>query len=530
MQKSILLLVVIFLSACAGIVSPTGGPKDTTPPLCTKQEPKNNTLNFKEKGITFHFNEYVTVNDIINQFIISPPLNENPQITVHGKNIELVFKEDLKPNTTYTLNFGNSIADNNEGNILQGLSYTFSTGNYIDSITLHGTVKDGFTLLPATSVAIGLYKTVDDSTIFKEKPWYLVRPDSSGNFNFKYLSPGQYQIVAFEDINRNLKIEANEKMAYQNQPINLSYTEADSAIHNLLLSPQPTQVKTQLINVKEIAKGKYQIVTTGSNCKIEINSGVFNKNETQLIRKTKNCDTITVYTNNPCEDSTHWSIKVDTVVEKELITCKSKNYNKFILTSNITLNDYNYIKPLQLEFSNPPIEIHQADIELYRDSVQITDYKINNDTEDPLKLNVQYNWQPETKYKIILKKGTIKDLYGQDNDSAVVAISTASTSFFGNLSVVIKNDSNAQYIVQLLNTQNTVVEETTIKQTQTISYQNILPGQYFIKIIEDTNQNNTWDGANYFNKQQPERVYITQKSLEVRANWDVTDITITPEF
>ena len=171
---------------------------------------------------------------------------QSPEIVVVGKKIEVLFKEDLKENTTYTLNFGNGIADNNEGNVLSGLSYTFSTGDYIDSLTLKGNITDGFTLLPVVDVAIGLYKTIDDSTIFKEKPWYLVRPDSSGNFNFNYLSPGEYQLVAFEDVNRNLKIESNEKIAYVEQLISLTYPNIDSALYKLLLSPQyqPKEPKT----------------------------------------------------------------------------------------------------------------------------------------------------------------------------------------------------------------------------------------------------------------------------------------------
>lgn len=529
-QKILLLLVITFLAACAGVVAPTGGPKDEKPPINTKQVPKDGTLRFKESKIDFYFDEYIVLKDITNQFIISPPLDKNPEILVKGKKVEVVFKEDLKANTTYTLNFGNGIADNNEGNVLSGLSYTFSTGDYIDSLTLKGNITDGYTLLPVVDVAIGLYKTTDDSTIFKEKPWYLVRPDSSGNFNFNYLSPGQYQLVAFEDINRNLKIESNEKIAYVEQLITLSYPNVDSGAYKLLLSPQFQPKEPKLITYKETAKGRYQIISTGSKCDIEINNAIFSKKETDILYKTKNCDTITLYTNNTCIDTTKFTIRIDTVIENIIIPCKSKEYNKFSLTSANTQNDFNFINPLALTFTNPAIEIQNINIKLLQDSIQITDFKIVTDSTDPLKQLLYFNWKPETKYIVSIPKGAIKDLYGQEIDSSNIAIKTAAASFFGNLSINVADSSNKHLIVQLLDNQGKIVKENSINKSQTINYQNIIPAQYFIKVIEDSNKNGEWDGANYFTKQQPEKVFITKQSLEVRANWDITDILIDPQF
>ena len=118
--RPLLYFLCLFIAACAGIVPPTGGPKDEVPPKVIKQSPDSNTTNFKAHKITFYFDEYVVLNDIANQFIISPPLEEKPDINIRGKRIEILFNERLKPNTTYTLNFGNSIVDNNEANILSG--------------------------------------------------------------------------------------------------------------------------------------------------------------------------------------------------------------------------------------------------------------------------------------------------------------------------------------------------------------------------------------------------------------------------
>lgn len=532
-NKIITLLLILFLASCASIVPPSGGPKDTTPPVCEEKVPKDNTLNFNSKTIEFHFDEYVVLNDITNQFIISPPLEEKPAISIRGKKVEVEFKEELKPNTTYTINFGNGIKDNNEGNTLSGLSYTFSTGDYIDSLSLDGKVKDAYTQLPKIDAAIGLYKIEDDSTIFKTKPWYLTRPDSSGNYKFNYLSPGEYQLVAFEDLNRNLKIESNEKIAFYPKQIKLSYEESDTLtqLYPLFISEQYIKVAPKIITYKELAKGKYQIVTGGSNCNYSIDEGqLSNKSSKVVIATPKFCDTITVFTNKECIDSTMLKVKVDSIEENIIINCKSKEYSKFLVNSSSPATNYNFLKPITLNFTTPPVEIRENEIKLMEDSIEIKDISVKKDSNNPLSLYIDYKLKPETPYTLILPQACIKDIYAQELDSLGIKLTTAKTAFFGNLSILVENKDSAQLIVQLLDQQSNIVKEDIIKSSKTLSYNNTIPGQYFVKVIEDENKNEVWDAGNYFLGKQPERVYITPKSIEVRANWDITDIKIEHPF
>ncbi len=531
-NKHLLIFCLFLFASCASIVAPSGGPIDKTPPVCKKKLPKDNTVNFKEKAIEFTFDEFIVLNDIVNQFIISPPLDENPDIKIKGKKIQVTFGEDLKPNTTYTLNFGNGIKDNNEGNILTGLTYTFSTGNYIDSLSLQGSLLDGFTKLPLANVAVGLYKITEDSTIFKVKPWYLTRPDSSGNFKFTNLSPATYELVAFEDANRNLKIETNEKIAFYKDSIDLTYIKKDSNLYQLILSPQTINKTPKVIIYKELAKGKYQIITTASNCNISINNNTFNKKETQILKTSyKTCDTITLFTNSVCVDSTVLKVSVDTIIEIIVIKCKSKNYTKNVIASPKNINDYNFLNPVRISFTNPPIDIREKEIKFFKeDTIELTNFKLIKDTLDPLTLLLVHPFKPETKYTLSIPKGKIKDLYGQELDSTGIFISTAKAGFFGNLSISIANADRLNLIVQLLSVENTVLHENLINSNRTISYTNLIPGSYFVKVIKDDNKNSVWDGGDYFIKKQPEKVYITPKSLDVRANWDISNIKIETGF
>ncbi|HYG14418.1 MAG TPA: Ig-like domain-containing domain, partial [Bacteroidia bacterium] len=362
------LLIILLIYSCAGIVAPTGGPKDETPPKVKKVTPENKTTRFNASFIVFQIDEYVVLNDINNQFIMSPPQEKAPDINLRGKKVEVKFKEPLLPNTTYTINFGNGIKDNNEGNILGGLSYTFSTGDFIDSLSLSGSVKDGFTLLPSADAAIGLYEIKDDSTIFKNKPSYLVKPDETGSFTFNYLRPGTYQLVAFEDLNKNLKIESSEKIAFYSDLITLSYAVKESLVYNLLLSPQQfDRSKPQLITVREQSKGEYMIITSGSKCNLVVNGydfGYRRKVPSILHKPSQNCDTAFYYTSDSCYDSLILQIKIDTVTETYISRCKQRKYKTFELTSGETYMGFNFYDSLKLQFSNPVMDVDTTYIEL----------------------------------------------------------------------------------------------------------------------------------------------------------------------
>ncbi len=156
-----LIAVVLAALQCARRGSPTGGPKDNTPPVLLKAEPENLTTEFKAKKIRLYFDEYIKLEDVQNQLIVSPPLKYNPEVTPQGgarKYVEITLKDTLLENTTYTLNFGQGIVDNNEGNPNSFLTYVFSTGTYIDSLTVSGVVKDAFNKKADEFISVMLYE------------------------------------------------------------------------------------------------------------------------------------------------------------------------------------------------------------------------------------------------------------------------------------------------------------------------------------------------------------------------------------
>ncbi len=221
--------LLLFLLSCANRGYLSGGDKDETPPAYVKANPENNSIFFKDKKIKIYFDEYIKPKDIFKKLIISPSLEvEDYDIYPQGittKYVEVRFLNELMPETTYTINFGNSIEDFNEGNPLLSFIYTFSTGSYIDSLALKGTVRDAFNIKTDRDISVHLYKidsTYTDSIIYKEKPIYRSSTLDSIAYNFQNLKEGQYQVVALKDVNTNYLFDPGlDKIAFFSEYITL---------------------------------------------------------------------------------------------------------------------------------------------------------------------------------------------------------------------------------------------------------------------------------------------------------------------
>ena len=192
---------MIFAPSCANTTqAPTGGPKDSIPPYITNIVPLPGTLNVPttKTKIVFTFNEYVTIKEQKNIYL-SPPLSKAVKARITGKNLVVTFEEDLRPNTTYTLDLTGAIADNNEGNMYPGYTYVFSTGDRIDSLYITGIVQECSTLKPVSGATVMLYKNHADSAVFLERPVAAVKTDEWGYFALSYLQDTLYRLYAVRD-------------------------------------------------------------------------------------------------------------------------------------------------------------------------------------------------------------------------------------------------------------------------------------------------------------------------------------------
>ena len=210
MRYSLYIMALILVASCARRSSPSGGEKDSIPPILIASNPKINSVNFDADEIRLTFDEWVKLEKLDQQLIISPPLEkkqyEIKPLSGITKKIFVNFLDSLQEDTTYTFNFGNSIVDNNEGNEMNFFSYTFSTGSTLDSLYLKGRVEDAFNLETEEYLSIQLYKidsAYNDSIIFKNQPTYLANTLDSIAYRFKNLKEGKYILIALKDIDDN---------------------------------------------------------------------------------------------------------------------------------------------------------------------------------------------------------------------------------------------------------------------------------------------------------------------------------------
>ena len=508
-------LSLIILASCAQMVAPTGGDKDNTAPEVLQFSPKNKTTNFTKSKIDITFNEYIQLTKTDEQIIISPPLNTKPDFTNKGKVLEIKFKETLLPNTTYTINFGNAIGDNKENNTLP-LSYVFSTGSSIDSNFISGEVLNAFTNQPEKDITIGLYDVSNytDSTAYKYKPVYLGKTNINGVFTITNLPNTSFYLLAFNDVNKNLKYDKTEAISFLNNTVNTT----DTVLKKLtlkLFKPETYPIGSIVDTFcKEL--NKFSFVTYKPNG-LNITS-TYGKQYTKTINTGTGLDTIYVFTktaDSVARFTTSTQNKTTQITIKNTPAFKApKLYMQ--VTKQIEIND-----SIKLRFNNPITSIDTSRIKLFKDSTQI---KYNWIKTSDFEYAVAYNWEEKTSYKIQVSDSACKDFYNQYNKKDGSAFTIKALKEYANLllHITIPPLSKHQYLLQLLSDDDKkVCYEFIITKNQDINLINILPGTYKIKYIYDINGNNSWDNGDFNQKQQPEQVGYFKEKLVIKPYWDL---------
>jgi len=519
-----LFLTVSALVQCARRGAPSGGDKDVTPPKLVKAEPKNMSINFNTKKIRLYFDEYVKLKDVEKQLIVSPPLKYTPLISPQGsanRYIEITLKDTLKENTTYTLNFGQSIIDNNEGNPLSYFTYVFSTGDYIDSLKVSGVVKDAFNKNADTFISIMLYEidsAYTDSTIYRQPPNYITNTlDSTPIFHLKNLKEGKYAMFGVKDeAKNNIFNQRVDKIAFIKDTISL-----------------PTDSVYLLTMFKELPD--YSISVPNFAAKNKIIFGYQGNAQDISIRPLSNIpDTVkTKITKERDKDTlNYWftPFKVDSLVFTVANEKESLIDTFTVKTKKVGL-DTLIVQPNQrgsLEFgesfyigTNTPISrIDSSKISLERKDSTLVKFMTELDTIGN-KIDFDFEVEPNENYALKLLPGAIVDFFETENDTISIKLSTKSYADFGNLRLTLDGAVTYPLIVQLTDEKGVTAKELFASDYQVFEFTNIEPAKYLIRVIFDSNGNQKWDTGNYLQRIQPEKVTYYPNVLEVRANWEL---------
>lgn len=534
MQKLLIYIVIVFIcSRCAQITPLTGGKKDTVPPKVLKSVPGNASVNFTAKEIEIQFDEYITLKDLANQLVVTPQLQETPEIEASGKKLKIKFTTPLKPNTTYRLFFGNAVTDIRENNPLLNFEYVFSTGNAIDSLKLNGQVINAFDKLPADKLLVGLYNAeASDSIVYKEKPLYISRTDGSGNFKFNYLPNASFKIVAIKDQNKNFLYDGSEEqIAFSSKLVS---PKDSSALTMYLFKEIP--FKSFIKKLAPVEYGKAYIIYNKAQNSIK------DVKANGLINYTINSlkDSLTLYYDQVYDTlNTHIEYhdkKTDTlyikVPSKAIYTKQQASGSiKYTLSSTISSQLAFYELPkFTLNFPIEEKDIAKEKISLYevKDTTkQIKEFSIINQSAYSTSFSIQSTFKPETGYRLIFNKAAFANSRGRINDSICYNFKTTYNDDYGQLNLKLFFPKKENYLVQLLNDKAQIIKENKIEFALTstsekiMKYENLIPGNYFIKIVEDVNKNGLFDSGDYFSHQQAETIFINPTPIKLLAGWEI---------
>ena len=515
-----LLFLLLLVVNCAKRGTPTGGPKDEDAPEFVKSLPPNYTTNFDGDEIKIYFNEYIKLKDLNKNLIISPPMNPAPLITPLGsgsKYIGIEIKDTLLPNTTYVFNFGNSVVDNNEGNPFSFFKYVMSTGDYIDSLTVTGQIRDALQQEPDNFVTVMLYEadsTYNDSIIYRSVPRYVTNTlDSLSTFELTNVKAGRYRLAALKDDASNYTYQADkDKIGFLSQVIEVP---KDTTYTLTLFSEEP---ELNVSRPKQAAAQRVNFSFTGNADSISI--ALLNSvpaDFKSLITHKKDADSLRYwYRPQLEEDSLIFNIK--TSRQQDTFYLRKRPYRADSLYfTPVSGNSLKLRDPFVIQSSIPIIDLDSTKVSITKkDSTAVPFTYALRQKESTLDLG--FKTEESQTYQITFLPGALTDFYGAVNDTLKFAPQTKEIADYGELELTLQDADQYPYIVQLVTEKGDVKREQYAKEGQTVfKFDLVEPGKYYTRLIIDRNKNGRYDTGNYLKGLQPEDIIYYPKLLDIRV-------------
>jgi len=518
-----ILSVLLIVGSCARKGRPSGGEKDEDPPVIVSADPTHESINFKATKIRLYFDEYIKLKDINKELVISPPMKHEPIITPVGtasNYINIKILDTLKENTTYTFNFGNSIEDNNEGNILERFKYVFSTGDYIDSLKISGTISDAYNLEVDEDVTIQLYEVTDtysDSIIFKERPSYVANTLDSIGFELTNLKEGQYLLIALKDASNNYTFEPKQdKIGYYSNLITLP---TDSVFHITLFEEE---LPFKFLRATEVKKGHLYFAHEGDpkGLKIDLITNKPSDYKSHIVFE-KMMDSVSYWYTPIQADSLLFKVTHNDLIDTLTVKLRSKEIDS--LTINNMTSAILSLRDTFAVASNIPIyKINKSLIQIIdKDSLPVNFTTHLTSSKKVLKLDFYKEY--DQKYQLQFLPSAFEDLFGNVNDTLKYTASTKNPDVYGSIYLTVKNIENYPYILEVLDKKEELVYREYVTHKSYFKLENLEPNEYIIRVIYDTNKNKKWDTGNFLKKTKPEKVLYRKSKIELRANWEINE-------
>lgn len=593
-SKSLYYIFIIIAAAvmysCANIGNPSGGPIDKTPPIFMRSNPTPNAVNVKDRKIEIFFDEIVTLKDPSTKIIVSPAQTEMPRMSALGRKVTVELVDSLLPNTTYTIDFSNSIQDNNEGNAIDNFAFAFSTGSVIDSMRVSGYVLDSRTLEPMQSVVVGLQSNLADSAFHKEKLQRVALTNDRGQFTIRNVSPGSYHIFALKDLDRDYKFgNPTEDIAFLDSIIvpSIGSREAADTVYNdlneidtimratrpayfpndILLSMFNEDRKSQyLANNLRVDSTRISLTFAAASDTLPSLS-IVGRNDVPdqwyTLERSQTNDTLTYWIRPPhlvsadtlmvattylrTDTASNLSWGTDTLkftFQRQKAKKKKKNEEtdsleqiRFMELHPLANGTQEVYAPLLLQ-TGTPIERYSREAfhlqrKLQNDTIfypaEIKSIALRDSTLNRRDLMLKVDWEPGAAYKLAVDSLAMTDIYGLQTKPLKVDFNVRKMEEYGNIvfNITAVRDSA---IVELLDGTEKIVLRAPVKNHRA-ELLNLLPGKYYARLFIDRNGNVKYDTGNYDMHLQPEETVYYPGAINLKKNWDVEqtwDIYATP--
>ena len=524
-------VLLVFLTRCANMVTPTGGPKDIQPPKVTEAKPENHHTQFDGKKIEITFDEFVTLDNASQNVLFSPPLSTKPDIKLSNKTVVIKFKEELRPNTTYTINFGNAVKDLHEGNVFKDYIYSFATGDVLDTLTMAGKVVNADNKKPAENLLVTLYVAGSDSLYdfpTQRVPDFIAKTDKEGNFKLEGLPDTTFLVFALEDMNANLYYDMpNEKVAFLDtlvqapcDNINLyAFTEVDT-----------TQM---LLEKKLIDEGVFRFVFRRPADSVIFETPNVSLDSLPLVKVwSQTHDTLWWYFNPKEIDTLRVNIIYDTIInESSLINLKYKEQSnrrnnkpkRIAISYNLKNSLLLPGEDLVFKFSEPLAEIRFHDTS----SLQANDVILYNqlafEPNDPYGMSYRLATvlEDSASYTLNVVDSVFYGISGHTNDVVSLRFKRAKETDLGNIQLQVIPPEGTPLVVQLLSDKGTVLDSRAVDSVQLVQFKQLMPNKYKLQAIIDGDGDGRWSTGNYHRRFLPETVVEYKDILEVKAGWDI---------
>lgn len=566
---------VLFMAGCANRgIGPQGGPKDSIPPVPLRSVPEMGALNFKDKRIEVTFDEYIQLNNIAGNLLMSPPQQNAPDVRARGKRLIINFQDSLRDSTTYTIDFGDAVCDFREKVPLHGFSFYFSTGDEIDTLEYSGYVYEAASLNPMHGILVGIHRDLSDSALTSQPFSRIAKTDSAGFFRIGNIHAGKYRLYAIDDFSRDNRLTPGEALAFadsavsiQPSALSLQPSDSDAIAVEAVAAPQGRlflfkEAQEKLYLQRTLRDEQHRVTLIFSASPDSVPSWrVMRPSETDTAKNdsawtdptpfihtaySARRDTVTLWLTDSAaigQDSLFFEARyrrTDSVFDLEWYTDtlraiwraprlsakakeqqERKSRNRRLTLKSNARKGFELYDTLALSCTTPLRTIEVDSIHLFHhvDTVFTpVPFTILPYDTLPMKLRLQAELKAGETYELRLDSGALCDVYGVSHIAGTFPLTIKTPEDYSTLRVKL-NPFVANARIQVLDSKDQVVRELPAEEEGAF-FEYLKPDAYYMRLYLDENGDGKWTTGAWEGKRQPEPIYYFPEKIQTKSNWD----------